>query len=56
MYCKDCGELLTTTNEPDEPTVWYCPTCDVSWTYEQHIDLIKDLLDRIKVLEKELGI
>jgi len=63
-YCYKCGTLLEEKfydeegkESPDYTHIEYhCPTCNETWSGERHEDALKNLIERVIALERELGI
>ncbi len=49
-YCYVCATYLQWI-EVDGEMKLYCGTCDESWTREAHGEAVKNLIDRVIVLE-----
>ena len=53
MYCTKCGEILDHVYDKTIPVKWKCNVCNVEWDIGNGDDFIKNLYDRIIILETE---
>jgi len=62
-YCISCGNPLRAKLEGLDPTkkeeyhsyTLYCDTCGINWKENEHIDVIKWLIQEVNKLKEKVG-